>query len=176
MGGGLVGPHPPSRRFPRKKVVQVLRWVRRGANTADALKASGVPMATWYAWLKAADTGTWPDGDSLSPYARTFAARVRDGFARAQALAAVQAQQKVFAAADLPAREGMDWRAAHEWLKHADATRARWREHRELRIEHAGKVDHEHRLAAQLSDDQLLELAPAEWRELCEPLALPDHG
>src|SRR6185437_9843103 len=62
----------------------------------------------------------------------------------------------------------LDWRAAHEHLKHADATRARWREHRELKVEYAGQVSHEHRLARAMSDRELLELASPGIREALE--------
>ncbi len=154
--------------FPIHKVARAVLKVRRGWQVYDALAATGIPPATWYQWLKVETA--WPTGDIASHDAQVFSARLRHAFARAQALAAGKATETVYSAAK-KAQGEVDWRAGHEWLKHG-ASRARWHEHRELKIEHAGQVSHEHRMAREMTDAQLLELAPDEWRELLPP-ALP---
>lgn len=175
---GFVVAEPVRRKrevLPIHKAARAVLKVRRGWQVQDALAASGIPVATWYQWLKVSPEG-WPDGTQATPEAQGFAARLRAAFTRAQALAAGKATESVYGAAKLAVGE-RDWRAGHEWLKHG-ATRARWHEHRELKIEHGGKVDHQHRLARALSDEELIEALPADWRELCEPapLALPERG
>jgi hypothetical protein len=155
-----------AQRFPVGKVARAIQKVRRGWAITDALTAVGIPRPTWYVWLSPATY--YPDGDYRSPEALAFAARVRHAFERATAQCAGRAQQTVLQAAKSSVGT-LDWRAAHEHLKHAEATRARWHEYRELRVMQTGSVDHRHRLVEQASDQELLAAVPAEWRELVEP-------
>jgi len=61
-----------------------------------------------------------------------------------------------------------DWRAGSEWLKYGP-NRRNWHEHRELKIEHAGQVSHEHRLALGMDRGELVDcIDDPEWRELLE--------
>jgi hypothetical protein len=94
-----------------------------------------------------------------------FAARLRHAFGRAQALCGLRAQQSVYSAGKQHQGE-RDWRAHHEWLKHAEATRRRWHEYRELHVEQQGTLSVEHRLVRQLPMEDVIELASPEFREL----------
>lgn len=151
--------------LPVHKAARAVLRVRRGWPIKHACAASGIPMATWYAWLKADDG--WPSGEQPSPAAQMFAARLRRAFARAQAQAAGNAAESVYSARN-KAQGEVDWRAGHEWLKHADA-RKDWHEYRELKVEQTGTVSHEHRLAVKMDRDQLTDcIDDPEWRELLE--------
>lgn len=167
--GALAITAQPQRRprevLPIHKAARAVLKVRRGWQVMDALAASGIPVATWYQWLKA-DT-EWPDGSAASPEARRFAARLRRSFARAQSLAAGKATESVISASKMKVGD-RDWRAASEWLKYGP-NRRNWHEHRELKIEHAGQVSHEHKLALQMDRAELVDcIDDPEWRELLD--------
>lgn len=170
--GARSAPKAPSKTpgssFPVHKAARAVLNVWRGANVQDALQATGIPRPTWYQWLQLQDTH--PDGASASIEALTFAARLRHAFARAQGLVAVRSQRLLLQAARSSVGT-LDWRAAHEHLKHAEATRKRWHEYRELKVEQGGTIDHVHRLVDQMTEAEYTELLPDEWREL-----LPEHA
>jgi hypothetical protein len=48
-----------------------------------------------------------------------------------------------------------EWRPALELLKHHPNYREQWHEHRELDVRHCGSISVEHRLATDLSDEEL---------------------
>lgn len=73
----------------------------------------------------------------------------------------VQAAQSVNEKTGIP-----EWRAGAWLLEHGPAWKRDYAEFREQRIEHAGTVDHQLRMVQQMGNQELLEAAPAEWREL----------
>lgn len=145
----------------------MLASLRRGAGITAALLLAGIPSATAYEWLYAAEHGVWRSGSPTDPSTLTILRAFRDSVARTQAEIEVTCQETLLLAGR--GRQGeTDWRAHHEYLKHSEATRSRWREQRELKIEHRGEVSHEHRLVREMDDTQLLELASPELAGLLD--------
>lgn len=173
MPGTAVAPHPgrelvaPRIVLTPKLAARIVRYIRDGANVTAAAGILG-NRTTLYVWLQVAESGKYPNGIEASHEQTLLCARFRHAFERAQAHWELRAT-RTLALAGRSAPGTYDWRAHHEHLKHAEATRARWREHRELRITQEGTVSHEHRVVAQMTDAELAAVLPAEWREL-----LPD--
>ncbi len=158
-----VEPHVPA--LAADKLAALLQHLANGGQITEALAAVRIPSATYYECMRAAEDGRWPTHGNVLPATLTALRALRDEIRRVQAVFILEAQQTL-ALAGRSAPGTYDWRAHHEHLKHAEATRTRWREHRELRIEQAGTVNHVLRTVSEMPDDQLLELAPPEWRDL----------
>ena len=155
----------------------ILQAVREGVHDTTAAVLAGVPERTWQQW-RAISEGrltVWYDGTPISSDLRTFLAPLAGEIAAARAVFEARRVRNIARAAEtVNERTGQtDWRADAWLLNNHPAYRQDYREYRELHVEQRGTVSHEHRLARQMSDDQLLEALPGEWRELCEPLELP---
>jgi len=154
----------------------ILQAVVEGVPFAAAAAEAGIPPKTAHRWLRVAESGAthWEDGSPVSQQAQTFLRQLSEAYALACGQFEAKAVRSILAAGDMVSKGGIpEWRAKAWALNNLPHTRQTYREYRELHVEQRGTVSHEHRLARQMSDDQLLEALPGEWRELCEPLELP---
>jgi len=163
--------------LPSAAVDAIVAAVESGARFEAALVANGVDPALVHAVI-AVGAGytvrTDTDADfSPAPQLMESTRELLQRVKVAQAKAEVELAQVVYQASlSRNERTGIpEWRAGLEWLKHADDTRDHWREHRELTVHgDASDVDSEERRAIrQLSDQELRDALPAEWRELMPP-------
>lgn len=143
----------------------LLRRISEGASARAAALASGIPERSWSGWMEAARTGLWADGTHAAPATLLALRALADEIARLEAENEARCQRTMLGAGERRVGE-VDWRAHHEYLKHADATRARWHEYREVHVTQSGRVDVHHQRAERMTDAELAEALPAEYREL----------
>jgi len=148
----------------------ILRAVSSGVPDAAAAQLAGIPGQTWRRWRLLAEQHAthWPDGSPIADATQTFLRSLSSDLANARAeFEAHQVESIAQAAEQVNERTGLrDWRANAWLLNNHPAYRQTYREFRELHVEQRGQVSHEHRLVRDLEDSQLLELAPADYREL----------
>lgn len=145
----------------------IVEAVSQGTSLTTAAKLAGLGESTIRQWLRVSETGRYMDGTQASEATRTFLAQFAEQIALARAKFEATVTENLRQAGFRELKGGgVDWRAHLELLKHHPDYRKDWHEQRDMRIEHAGRIDHQHRMASQLSDHDLREALPAEWREL----------
>ncbi len=141
-----------------------------GVPFATAAQLAGIPSRTAQQWQAIAEgrMKVYQDGTTVSDSLRAFLAPLAEQIADARAHAEAEMLQTISnAARTVNSKTGLpEWRAAAWRLEHAPDTKRSYSEFREQRIEHTGTVNVEHRIAAQMSEPELLEALPAEWREM----------
>ena len=149
----------------------VIRDVREGVPMQTALLANGLrPKAIEEVAAVAAGRRPAPGHEPSPELLRSVVElleRVEVEMARREA----RMVKEIRTAGQTVSRSGVaEWRATAFLLSHAPETRRTYHEFREQAIDvrSADVLAEEHRIAGQLSDQELLELAPAEWRELVE--------
>jgi hypothetical protein len=148
----------------------LVQAARRGIPPSTAARAIGISDRTVREWLLASK-GTWSDGSTVESATLTLLAALTGDIAAAQASFEAEAVESILEAGKMMGKSGTrDWRATAWALNNLPSTRATYREHRELKVEHAGQVSHEHRVVRELEDGQLLELLPPELADIV------DHG
>ncbi len=147
----------------------IVQRVEAGVPFTTAAVAAGVSLRTAEYWLEIANGKRthWPDGTPVSEAVSGFLAPIAERIAVAQAQFEAEAVQSIAEAGDMVGKSGIrEWRAKAWLLNNHPGTRKQYHEHRELKVEHSGQVNHEHRIAAAMSEPELLEALPAEWREM----------
>lgn len=132
--------------------------IRRGVPLATACTIAGVDVRAVEMW-KAIAMGrqdTYQSGSPPGPEVREKMVLLVQELARAAAEREASAVGIVADAAETTGKSGVkEWRAAAWLLNNHPAYREAWHEQREVSIEQTGTITHEHRLARQLSDDDL---------------------
>jgi hypothetical protein len=170
MSVAVVEPSPlPA--FTATAANAVLAELAEGVPLDTALTAQGIDVGAMKLLMSVIEgRKKAPDGlvipEAFKAELTDFADRARVVLAACEAKIARQVYR---ASQQANEKTGLvEWRAGAWLLNNAPTTRARWHEHRELTVHdnHENNGADQLRLAQQMSDQELLEAAPAEWREL----------
>ncbi len=176
MADSAVTVRPPGLKLTSELEDAIVGAIGRGTSITSASALAGVSESTIRQWLHVGSTGRYLDGTEASEAAKVFLARFSERIALARANFEAQITDNLHQAGFRELKSGAtDWRAHLDLMRYHPDWRTRWREHKELKVEHSGAVSLEHRAAAQLSPAQLLEVLPAEWRELV-PAPVEEDG
>jgi hypothetical protein len=143
--------------------------VRRAVPVETAVEAAGISHQQFYAWLRAAQSGLWPDGSPVSPDSLATITAFAEKIRRAQAEAEAEHVGAIAEAGTIVGKNGVpEWRARAWLLNNHPRYRERYRQHRETTVNNTGIVQHEHRLVRELEGEEL-ERAYAALEQLPPP-------
>jgi len=153
-----------------EKEEAIVAAVGRGVPLATAAKTVGISERQFRAWLRVAvqERDTWEDGVPISAKAKAdiqrFAARVEQAMADLEAKLAAS----IVDAVGVVGKSGVpEWRPALEFLKHSHTTRGRWREYREVDVNHTVDLSPVYEQVRQMTTDdleqELMDAGQAPW-------------
>lgn len=166
---------PPSLLERPEVVDALLDAVEHGVPIATAAAAAEVSPSTIYEWLQVADSHTWRNGTPVTDAQLGRILRFSERFRGAQARWEQRLVRQLGEDADsVNEKTGQrDWRAKAWLLNNHPATRATYRQQREMTVTQQGTVSHEHQLVSGMSEPELLAAAGSDWELLATPPSLP---
>jgi hypothetical protein len=168
--GGSLAPRQVTPHWSPTTEAHILQAVAEGVPAVTAAQLAGVPLRTWAGWeaIMAGRQHRYSDGTPVSATQRAFLAALAERIALARAQFEAKVARRIAAAAEaVNDRTGIpEWRAGAWLLEHHPAYKRDYAEYRELKVEQAGTVSHEHRLVQQLPEAEVLQLASPELAEL----------
>lgn len=134
----------------------VIDALRRGTPVSTAFRAAGIREDAFSKYLRAAESGVWPDGGNVNPATLTRLQAFADRVAQTKAELEIKLLSGVIEASETVGKSGVrEWRAGAWMLNNHPWWRETYRQDKQTTNTIVGEVRHEHVVARQLSVEEV---------------------